>query len=101
MTNTLFNKSFISITDLSRNELEQLVSLAGKVKLGPQMQWLKQRVIGSCFFEASTRTRLSFETAIQRQGGTIIGFADSANTSLGKKGETLSDTIRDVAPDTP
>ena len=94
MTHSLFNQSFISIMDLSRGELEQLVSLAGKVKQGPQRHWLKERVIGSCFFEASTRTRLSFETAILRQGGKVIGFADSANTSLGKKGETLSDTIR-------
>ncbi|SPY96559.1 aspartate carbamoyltransferase catalytic subunit [Proteus mirabilis] len=45
------------------------------------------------FFEASTRTRLSFETAIHRLGASVVGFADGSNTSLGKKGETLADTI--------
>lgn len=69
---------------------------ARMVKTEPQSCWLTGKVIASCFFEASTRTRLSFETAIQRQGGTIIGFADSANTSMGK-GETLSDSIQMIS----
>ena len=94
MINPLFNKDIISITDLTRSELEQIVFQARIVKDGPQSHWLTNKVVASCFFEASTRTRLSFETAIQRQGGTIIGFADSINTSMGKKGETLSDSIR-------
>jgi len=94
MTNPLFNKDIISISDLTRSELEQIVLQARIVKNGPQSHWLTNKVVASCFFEASTRTRLSFETAIQRQGGTIIGFADSINTSMGKKGETLSDSIR-------
>ena len=97
MTNPLFNKDIISISDLARSELEQIVSRAQLIKGEPQSQWLKNKVIASCFFEASTRTRLSFETAIQRQGGTIIGFADSDNTSMGKKGETLSDSIRMIS----
>jgi len=54
---------------------------------------LKHKVIASCFFEASTRTRLSFETSIHRLGASVVGFSDSSNTSLGKKGETLADTI--------
>lgn len=70
---------------------------ARMMKTEPQSRWLTGKVIASCFFEASTRTRLSFETAIQRQGGTIIGFADSTNTSMGKKGETLSDSIRMIS----
>ncbi len=97
MANPLFNKNIISISDLTRPELEQIVLRARQVKTEPQSQWLKGKVIASCFFEASTRTRLSFETAIQRQGGSIIGFADSANTSMGKKGETLSDSIRMIS----
>jgi aspartate carbamoyltransferase catalytic subunit len=97
MTNPLFNKDIISITDLARPELEQIVLQARLIKQGPQSQWLKNKVVASCFFEASTRTRLSFETAIQRQGGTTIGFADSVNTSMGKKGETLSDSIRMIS----
>jgi aspartate carbamoyltransferase catalytic subunit len=97
MTNPLFNKNIISISDLTRPQLELIVSRARLIKSEPQSQWLKNKVIASCFFEASTRTRLSFETAIQRQGGTIIGFADSVNTSMGKKGETLSDSIRMIS----
>ncbi len=97
MTNPLFNKNIISIFDLTRPQLELIVSRARLIKSEPQSQWLKNKVIASCFFEASTRTRLSFETAIQRQGGTIIGFADSVNTSMGKKGETLSDSIRMIS----
>jgi aspartate carbamoyltransferase catalytic subunit len=97
MANPLFNKNIISISDLSRSELEQIVMRARMMKTEPQSRWLTGKVIASCFFEASTRTRLSFETAIQRQGGTIIGFADSTNTSMGKKGETLSDSIRMIS----
>jgi len=97
MTNPLYKKNIISISDLTRSELEQIVLRAIMVKEGPQSRWLKNKVVASCFFEASTRTRLSFETAIQRQGGTIIGFADSINTSMGKKGETLSDSIRMIS----
>ena len=54
-------------------------------------------MIASCFFEASTRTRLSFETAVQRLGGNVIGFPDGGNTSSGKKGETLSDTVQVIS----
>ena len=97
MTNPLFNQNIISISDLTRSQLELIVLRARRIKSEPQSQWLKNKVIASCFFEASTRTRLSFETAIQRQGGTIIGFADSVNTSMGKKGETLSDSIRMIS----
>ena len=97
MTNPLFNQNIISISDLTRSQLELIVLRARRIKSEPQSQWLRNKVIASCFFEASTRTRLSFETAIQRQGGTIIGFADSVNTSMGKKGETLSDSIRMIS----
>ncbi len=70
-----------------------MLATAAKLKANPQPELLKHKVIASCFFEASTRTRLSFETSMHRLGASVVGFSDSANTSLGKKGETLADTI--------
>lgn len=93
MANPLYQKHIISINDLSREELELVLDTAASLKANPQPELLKHKVIASCFFEASTRTRLSFETSIHRLGASVVGFADGANTSLGKKGETLADTI--------
>ena len=97
MANPLFRKHIVSINDISRNELELIVKTAAKLKNKPQPELLKNKVIASCFFEASTRTRLSFETAIQRLGGTVIGFDNASNTSLAKKGETLADSINVIS----
>ena len=91
--NPLYQKHIISINDLSREELELVLDTAAKLKANPQPELLKHKVIASCFFEASTRTRLSFETSMHRLGASVVGFSDSSNTSLGKKGETLADTI--------
>lgn len=96
MSNPLFRQNFISINDLSTEQLEFLLAAALRLKQQPQGNLLQDRLIGSCFFEPSTRTRLSFETAIQRLGGKVIGFADGANTSA-KKGETLADTARIIS----
>jgi len=93
MANPLYRKHIISINDLSCEELELALHTAAKLNAHPQPELLKHKVIASCFFEASTRTRLSFETAIHRLGASAVGFADGSNTSLGKKGETLADTI--------
>jgi aspartate carbamoyltransferase catalytic subunit len=93
MANPLYQKHIISINDLSREELELVLATAAKLKANPQPELLKHKVIASCFFEASTRTRLSFETSMHRLGASVVGFSDSSNTSLGKKGETLADTI--------
>ncbi|NRB23701.1 aspartate carbamoyltransferase [Shewanella sp.] len=97
MSNPLYHKHIISISDLSRSELELIVSTANTLKQTPNPELLKNCVIASCFFEASTRTRLSFETAVHRLGGSIIGFPDSGNTSLGKKGETLADSVKVIS----
>jgi aspartate carbamoyltransferase catalytic subunit len=94
MSTALYRKDILSISDLTRPDLENIINIAGKIKSGDKTQHLKDKVIASCFFEASTRTRLSFETAMHRQGASVIGFADSGSTSLAKKGETLSDSIR-------
>jgi aspartate carbamoyltransferase catalytic subunit len=87
MANPLYQKHIISINDLSREDLELVLATAAKLKANPQPELLKHKVIASCFFEASTRTRLSFETSMHRLGASVVGFSDSANTSLGKKGK--------------
>ncbi|WP_305416822.1 aspartate carbamoyltransferase [Photobacterium leiognathi] len=94
MANSLFKKHIISIPELSRAELELIIQTAGQLKAEPNPELLKNKVIASCFFEPSTRTRLSFETAVQRLGGTVVGFDTAGNTSLANKGETLSDSVQ-------
>ncbi len=93
MANPLYRQHMISINDLDRSTLELVLKTATMLKANPRPELLKHKVIASCFFEASTRTRLSFETAIHRLGAAVVGFSDSSNTSLGKKGETLADTM--------
>ena len=97
MRHSLYQRDILSIAELTREEMEAVIATAAQLKARPRNDLLKDKVIASCFFEASTRTRLSFETAVQRLGGTVIGFADSANTSLGKKGETLADSIKIIS----
>lgn len=97
MSNPLFNKHIISIADLSRDELELIVATASELKNHPRPQLLHNKVIASCFFEPSTRTRLSFETAVQRLGGSVIGFDTPGNTSLANKGETLADSVKIIS----
>lgn len=97
MANPLYRKHIISINDLNQDELKLILHTAAKLKAHPQQELLKHNVIASCFFEASTRTRLSFETAMHRLSASVIGFADSSNTAMGKKGETLADTISVIA----
>lgn len=81
------------MNDLSRQNLELLLRTAASLKVHKQPGLLKNKVIASCFFEASTRTRLSFETAIHRLGASVVGFSDCNNISLSKKGESLTDTL--------
>ncbi|MBY5992434.1 aspartate carbamoyltransferase [Ferrimonas balearica] len=97
MASSLYKKHIISIPELSRAELELIVETAGTLKAEPNPTLLKNKVVASCFFEPSTRTRLSFETAVQRLGGSVIGFDSGGNTSLAKKGETLSDSVQVIS----
>lgn len=97
MVNSLYRKHIISISELTRPELELIVKTAGELKANPRPELIKHKVIASCFFEPSTRTRLSFETAIQRIGGSVIGFDNDTNTSHAKKGETLADSVRVIS----
>ena len=89
-------KSLISITDFTKGEYLKIMHLAEDFEANPNQKLLQGKVIATLFFEPSTRTRLSFETAINRLGGKIIGFSDSSSSSV-SKGETLHDTIRMVS----
>ncbi|MGB8285721.1 MAG: aspartate carbamoyltransferase [Candidatus Aquirickettsiella gammari] len=96
MSNIFFDKDIISIRDLSLTEINLILKLAKKFKKKPPKKYLLNKIIAHCFFEPSTRTRLSFETATLRLGGQVIGFSNSENIST-KKGEDLSDTIRTIS----
>ena len=91
------HRDIISIKDFSKEELEDILSYAKRMipyaKAQKHTTLLKQHILATLFFEPSTRTRLSFESAMQRLGGSVIGFADPSGTSQ-KKGESLADTIR-------
>ena len=89
-------KDLISITDYSKEEYLKIMELAAEFEENPNQDLLKGKVVASLFFEPSTRTRLSFETAISRLGGRIVGFADPGSSSA-TKGETLHDTIKMVS----
>jgi aspartate carbamoyltransferase catalytic subunit len=93
---TMKNRSLISIHDFTKEEQIQILNLAEEFEKNPKSDILSEYVIASLFFEPSTRTRLSFESAIQRLGGRVIGFAD-ANISSTSKGESLMDSIKTVA----
>ena len=88
--------SLISISDLTKEEILSLIERAKAFEANPNQHILDGRVVGSLFFEPSTRTRLSFETAVKRLGGRIIGFSD-VKTSSQAKGESLKDTIMMVS----
>lgn len=95
-TNPFRNRDVISIRDFTKQEILFILQEAkrfhrGNITAAP----LASRMMASCFFESSTRTRLSFESAMQKLGGRVIGFSDAHATSA-SKGESLSDTIRIV-----
>ncbi len=85
-------KSFVNIGDYGREDIFRILRSASKFKQNPNRGLLQGKVCATLFFEPSTRTRLSFETAVNRLGGRIIGFSDAA-TSSSTKGESLKDTI--------
>lgn len=88
----MISKSLVSITDYSKQDILRILDSAEKFDKQPNRKLLEGKVFATLFFEPSTRTRLSFETAVTRLGGRIIGFSDAATTSS-SKGETLKDTI--------
>jgi aspartate carbamoyltransferase catalytic subunit len=90
------NNSLVSITDYNKEDILSILDAARGFEVKPDRETLKGKVIATLFYEPSTRTRLSFETAVVRLGGSVIGFSDSG-TSSSTKGETLNDTIRMVS----
>ena len=89
------NRSLVSITDYSKDDYLEILERAANFENNPNQNLLPEKIVATLFFEPSTRTRLSFETAVQRLGGKVIGFADSSCSSV-TKGETLKDTIKMV-----
>ena len=91
------SRDIISIKDFNREEIDYILKVASKMepiaKTGSEM--LKGKILATLFFEPSTRTRLSFESAMHRLGGATIGFAEAEIASV-KKGENLADTVRTV-----
>lgn len=90
------NRSLVSIDDLTTGEILDILDMATGFEENPIQELLNNKVIATLFFEPSTRTRLSFESAISRLGGKIIGFTDASSSSV-SKGESLNDTIKTVS----
>ncbi|MFH1211308.1 MAG: aspartate carbamoyltransferase [Candidatus Woesearchaeota archaeon] len=89
------NNSLVSICDISKNDIIEILDTAAKIegkKIRPE---LKDRILATLFYEPSTRTRLSFTSAMERLKGRVLGF-DEAGTSSAAKGETVADTIKMV-----
>lgn len=89
-------KSLISIDDFSKDELLHVLKVSKEFENNREQDFLRGKVVACLFFEPSTRTRLSFEAAVNRLGARVIGFPDNKNTSQ-SKGESLVDTIRIIS----
>lgn len=90
------NRSLVSIQDYSKEQILRILDLAKEFEANPRQDLLHGYVVASLFFEPSTRTRLSFESAVNRLGGRIVGFSEASTSSV-SKGESLKDTILTVA----
>ena len=90
------NRSIVSIADYGKEKIQYLLDMAAEFERQPNRTILQGKVVATLFFEPSTRTRLSFETAANRLGARVIGFTDPKVTSS-SKGETLKDTIKMVS----
>lgn len=92
---TFAGRHVISIADFTRADIIHIIATAMRLEREPQPTLLAGTLMATLFFEPSTRTRLSFEAAMNKLGGKVIGFSDVASTSA-KKGESLADTLRMV-----
>jgi aspartate carbamoyltransferase catalytic subunit len=91
-------RHLMSPLDMTVEELDQLMTLADDIRLNPDKyaHICDGKILATCFYEPSTRTRLSFESAMMQLGGKVLGFA-SADSSSAAKGESVSDTIRMIS----
>ena len=89
-------RSLVSINDLTKEEIIALLDLAEGFALNPRRPVLENLVVATLFFEPSTRTRLSFESAVNQLGGRVIGFSEASSSSV-SKGESLKDTVLTVS----
>lgn len=91
-------RHLMSPLDLSVEELDEMMDLALDIESNPKKysKICEDKIMATCFYEPSTRTRLSFESAMMRLGGKVLGFA-SADSSSAAKGESVSDTIRVIS----
>lgn len=94
----LKGRNLIDIKDFTKEELNEIFDLADKIISNPEefSHICDGRILATLFYEPSTRTRLSFETAMLRLGGRVIGFSEPNSTSV-SKGETIADTIRIIS----
>ena len=90
-------KNLMNITDLTVEEIDELVKVAEDIIANPvkYQDACRHKLLATLFFEPSTRTRLSFESAMHRLGGSVVGFSEAASSSTAK-GESLSDTVQTV-----
>lgn len=96
MINTLHGCDIVSMQDLPLQKIQLILKTAHELKANPASDLLKNKVIAHCFFEPSTRTRLSFEAATLRLGGNVIGFSSDNDIST-RKGESLKDTMQVIS----
>ena len=90
-------KNLMNITDLTIEEIDELIAVAQDIIANPEkyQDSCRHKLLATLFFEPSTRTRLSFESAMHRLGGSVVGFSE-AGSSSSSKGESLSDTVQTV-----
>lgn len=96
MKGLFYQQDVLSIKELTLEQIELVLHTAADLKKKQPHELLKNKIIANCFFEPSTRTRLSFESAALRLGARVIGFSSDESLSI-KKGETLYDTMRVVS----
>ncbi len=91
-------RDLINVTDLTEQEIEELIDIAAEMMEAPEdyLDLAKGKILGTLFFEPSTRTRLSFTSAMMSMGGNVLGFSEAASSSSAK-GESVADTVRTVS----